>query len=338
MNLIALFLAFTAFVMEANAQAFFPQSKNFTVTRTCKATKSISGKDPVTVSVGKTFTAVGLNKTDGATHAYIKGNGLSGSRWIALSCGSFAPTPKPDVSTNPAPTGGLSGTTPFFDDINNPVSGLAFGSPADATPTAPVLDAFDRDVIAACGAPGTLVGYPEFRALMFKYPEILEATGLNIVQLSAVWFNAEGFNHIFCGEKVNGKLSGLHFAGRYLELQEKGLAGRLTGNLSKEEVIPGAVYTMGVKVKVGDEYLSAPIKGYGYTLSAKDIIRIGTSAYLANQNEGINKACNLPITDDGKSFTAVFVTKYGGIRTFYPDATPSGNPDCSLVEKPFQQG
>jgi hypothetical protein len=94
---------------------------------------------------------------------------------------------------------------------------------------------------------------------------------------------------------------------------------------------------MGVKVKVGDRYLSAPIKGYGYTLSAKDLLLIGTSAYLANQNEGINKACHLPITDDGKSFTAVFVTKYGGIRTFYPDATPSGNPTCSLVEKPHQQ-
>jgi hypothetical protein len=196
------------------------------------------------------------------------------------------------------------------------------------TPPAPVLNDFDRDVNATCGLPGTVVGYPEFRALMFKHPNILASTGLSIVQLSAIWFNAEGFNHIFCGEVINGKLSGLHFAGRYLDLQQRGLAGRLADNLAKEEVIPGAVYTMGVKVKVGNSFLSVPIKGYGYTLSAEEILAIATKAYLANPNEGINKACNLPVTDEGKTFTTIFVTKYGGIRTFYPDATPSFNPAC----------
>jgi hypothetical protein len=330
MKLSIAFLLLLSIAVEVNAQSLFIDTKTFTLTKACKVSKSIGGKDAIAVSIGKTFTALGENRSYGATHAYVEGS--FGKRWIALDCGTYETVVK-GGGTNAIPSDAVPaalppGTLPFFDNIKNPVSGLAYGSPADVTPVAPVLNDFDRDVNATCGAPGNKVDYEGFRALMFKHPQILESTGLNIVQLSAIWFNAEGFNHIFCGEVVDGKLSGLHFAGRYLELQQKGLAGRLDGNLSKEEVIPGAVYTMGVKIKVGNSYLSAPIKGYPYSLNAEEILAIATKAYLANPNDGINKACNLPVTDDGKTFTTIFVTKYGGIRTFYPDATPDSNPAC----------
>jgi hypothetical protein len=122
----------------------------------------------------------------------------------------------------------------------------------------------------------------------------------------------------------------LHFVGRYAELQSKGLAGRLANNTAREEVIPNAVYTMGVIIKVGSGTSQSTIKGYPYTISAEEYLAKGTLAYKNNPNtSGTNTACNLTINDEGRTFSAVFVRRSGGIRTFYPDATPSGNPNCN---------
>jgi hypothetical protein len=60
--------------------------------------------------------------------------------------------------------------------------------------------------------------------------------------LTAIWFNRRGFEHIFCGDINNSTtIGGLHFAGRYLQLQNQGIAGRLPNNSNREEVIPGEV-------------------------------------------------------------------------------------------------
>ena len=247
-------------------------------------------------------------------------------------------------------TGGGSslpaGSVPFFDNIYNPVSGLAYGSPADVTPSAPLLNSFDTAVVNLCGTPGTVVSTTGFKTMMNSNPSILAnikayvggflvsgrtSDSQFLDDLTSVWFNVQGFDHVFCGEPVQGgSIGGLHFVGRYVQLQNQGLAGRLANNTSSEEVVPGAIYTMGAIVKVGSGTAQSPIKGYGYTLNAEDILSKGALAYKNNPNTTTtNQACLLNITDDGKTFKNVFVRRSGGVRTFYPDATPGADPTCN---------
>ncbi len=339
---LSIFIALGGFALEANAQAFFSQPKTFTLTRSCSATTSISGSNPISISSGTALRAVGENNTPG-THAYVEGSGFSGRRWMALSCGTYG-TPTGGGGTGTGVTL-PPGTGVFFDNVNNPVSGLAYGSPADATPVAPILNSFDNAVNTLCGAPGTVVSPTSFKTLLNNNPTVLAniksglggflvsgrtSTTAFLDDLANVWFVAKGFDHVICGEpSLGGSIGGLHFYGRYLELQQKGLAGRLVNNTSREEVIPGAVYTMGVKMKVGSGFAQSSVKGYGYTLNAEEILTIVAKAYKTNPNtSGTSQACHLQVTDNGKTFTTVFVAKNGGIRTFYPDATPGSNSIC----------
>lgn len=237
------------------------------------------------------------------------------------------------------------GSVPLFDDINNPVSGLAYGSPADVTPPAPALNSFDTAVVNLCGAPGTVVSRTGFQSMMQNNPTVLanvkayvggylkvgrtsDTDFLN--DLTDLWFNVVGFDHVFCGEPVQGgSIGGLHFVGRYVELQNKGLAGRLNNNTSREEVVPNTIYTMGVVMKVGTGTAQSTIKGYPYTLSAEEILSKASLGYKNNPNTSTtNQACLLSVTDENRTFKAVFVRRQGGIRTFYPDATPDATPNC----------
>jgi hypothetical protein len=149
--------------------------------------------------------------------------------------------------------------------------------------------------------------------------------------LTDIWFNVVGFDHVFCGEPVQGgSIGGLHFVGRYVELQNKGLAGRLANNTSREEVVPNTIYTMGVVMKVGTGTAQSSIKGYPYTLNAEEILSIASLGYKNNPNTSTtNQACLLNVTDEGRTFKAVFVRRQGGIRTFYPDATPDSSANCN---------
>jgi hypothetical protein len=60
-----------------------------------------------------------------------------------------------------------------------------------------------------------------------------------------------------------------------------------------------------------------------------------TRAFAENPTASPESAgCLLEVSDDGHDFTAVFVRRASGIRTFYPDATPNGpgeqqNPACA---------
>ncbi len=320
------------FSESAIAQTLFPSPKTFTITKACNATTSLSGSNPVALTVNAGYSALGENKIPGGTHAWISVPGI-GSRWVALTCGTYG-----TVSTTlPA------GTVKFFDNTNNPVSGLKFGSPADVTPVAPVLNSFDNAIVNLCSTPGTVVSTTNFKSTMNANPAVLENLRLAISptssaasfldELTTIWFNVKGFDHVFCGEPVaGGAIGGLHFVGRYVELESKGLAGRLANNLSNEEVALGAVYTMGVKMLVGTGSSQSTIKGYSYTLNAEETLRLGAIAYKKNPNTtSTNTACLLPVVDDSKSFKMVFVRRSGGIRTFYPDATPSTtDPTCAI--------
>jgi hypothetical protein len=142
-----------------------------------------------------------------------------------------------------------------------------------------------------------------------------------------------GFDHIFCGEPAaGGSIGGLHFRGRYLQLQEQGLACRLPNNRGNEEIVPGTIYTLGVVMQVNGATARQSIKGYGLTLSAEDIFKVVTRGFGENPTQSSSsQGCLLTVEDDGARFVTVFVRRKLGVRTFFPDATPDRgrNPDCA---------
>ncbi len=333
---------------QAWTQVFFDNPRTFTVTTACNATSSIrTGANPVPLTVGQTYTALGENRRPGGTHAFID---VSGQRkWVALTCGQLQASPG-DMSGAGGRTGGSETTfLPFFDRDDNPVR-LRVGGRVDITPPPPQLDNFDRAVNKVCGAPGTEVSPAAFKAMMRHHSGVLQAVmtftegrvyggrpaasspDAFLDDLTDAWFKLGGFEHIFCGEPVRGgRIGGLHFHGRYWELQEKQLAGRVPNNTAREEVKAGSVYTLGVRMRVANGFAQSSAKSYGYMLSAADILKAATQAFAVNPTRGArNAACLLGIRDDGQTFTTVFVWQKMGIRTFYSDATPSDrNPDCA---------
>lgn len=230
---------------------------------------------------------------------------------------------------------------PFFDNENNPVPvGFPRGQELDISPVSPQLNKFDQAVLNICGSIGTKVNSENFKQLMRSHPEVLQklqtVTGGElrpgrrgksdfIQDLTNIWFRGKGFEHVFCGE-INSptKIGGLHFYGRYLQLQNQGIAGRLPNNDSKQEVVPGVIYTMGISINDGKVRAVDTLKGYGYLSNAEELLIDATRAFkLQGNNEG---ACifNVKDAETGKTFPSVFVNRNQAIVTFYPDATPNG--------------
>jgi len=230
---------------------------------------------------------------------------------------------------------------PFFDNQDNPVLvNHPSGAKLDITPPAPQLNSFDKAVLKTCGKIGSRVRPSEFKQLLSDYPEVLtniqKATKGELrpgrrrkseflQDLTNIWFKNKGFEHIFCGEIYNeNDIGGLHFYGRYLQLQNEKIGGRLPVNPGRQEVIPGVIYTMGVVIKQPNRTVRDEIKGYGYLSNAEELLTDVTKVYKQQKNtEG---ACIYQQLDKqtGTSFPTVFVRKNRGIITFYPDATPRG--------------
>lgn len=230
---------------------------------------------------------------------------------------------------------------PFFDNINNPVPvGFPRGQKLDITPPPPLLNSFDKAVLNICGPIGTRVNRNQFKQLLSSYPDVLQqlqtVSGGEIrpgrrnqtdflEDLTDVWFKNRGFEHIFCGElKSDNKIGGLHFYGRYLQLQNQGIGGRLPNNHRREEVVPGVIYTMGVVINQGNRTFRDVIKGYSYLSNAQELLVDATQIFkLQGNSEG---ACifNVRDQDTGTIFPKVFVRRQRAIVTFYPDATPQG--------------
>lgn len=230
---------------------------------------------------------------------------------------------------------------PFFDNEDNPVPvGFPAGQQLDISPPPPKLNPFDEAVLKICGPISTRISSNKFKQLLSYYPDVLQklqkVSGGElrpgrkqkaefIEDLTNIWFKSRGFEHIFCGEIYNANdIGGLHFYGRYLELQNQGIGGRLANNQAREEVVPGVIYTMGVVIKQGNTIVTDVIKGYSYVTNAQEMLLATTQVFKAQGNtEG---ACiyNLRDQETGKSFPTVFVRKEKAIITFYPDATPKG--------------
>lgn len=328
----------------ALALDLFETPKVFIAERACEATLSIAGRDPVPIEMGESYVGRGLNRRSGATHVLIR---LGGSeRWVALGCGRIEDAPvDAGVPGSDSPKGEPRPCRVFFDTEDNPVP-VAVGGPADITPPPPALTPFDKAVMATCGPAGKVVSRDEFTSLLRAHPDVLEriraytgsrvfaakpasaGTEAYLADLTEAWFAIKAFDHILCGEPGTGRnsIGGLHFHGRYLQLQQTGEACRMD-NFRQNEVVPGAIYTMGVEMRTADGRIARhATKGYGLTLDAEEIIAAVTRAFAENPTTSSqSSACLLDIEDDAKAFKAVFVRRAEGIRTFYPDATPNGD-------------
>ena len=131
------------------------------------------------------------------------------------------------------------------------------------SPPAPSLDALDRAVLEVCGTWDSRPRAQAFRAMLDR-PELQgEVERIHRVlggapaplprfkdELTSVWFAAGGFVHVFCGEPEPGKLGGLHYRGRYLELQEQGSADLASGAECPQAEIEPPVYTFGVRFRL----------------------------------------------------------------------------------------
>ncbi|MFQ1997997.1 EndoU domain-containing protein [Aeromonas veronii] len=237
---------------------------------------------------------------------------------------------------------------PFFDDKNDTVS-VKVGGNVDITPSPPAIDDFGNDINKVCGASGKKTSEAEFIKLMKDNKDILDELikftdgkvfysepkttdrDKYLESLSKAWYSIHAFDHIFCGETEtdNKKIGGLHYYGRYKQLQDSGEACRIP-NYNKNEVISGSVYSMGVRMKKDSQtWISHEIKGYGLTLSALDILKAATRAFAENPTSSADsQACLLDVKDGDVKYTTVFVRRNGGIRTFYPDATPDNTTKC----------
>ncbi len=230
---------------------------------------------------------------------------------------------------------------PFFDNQDNPIPvGFPPGQKLDITPPPPKLNSFDKAVLKVCGPIATRVNATQFKNLLSYYPDVIEKLqkitegelqlGRKekadfLLDLTDIWFKHQAFEHIFCGQIYNiHKIGGLHFYGRYLELQNKGIGGLLANNNEHQEVVQGVIYRMGIMIKQGEQIVSDHIKGYSYLTNAEDILLDATKIFkLQGEREG---DCIYNVRDwkTGKSFPSVFVRKEKAIVTFYPDATPHG--------------
>jgi Bacterial EndoU nuclease len=315
------------------ASAYFKLSGMFVADRECQAMDSIrqeTNPGGVLTVPGQRYTVRGLNKEDGRyVHIEIP-DAEPPTRWVKRDCGKLSRADEPD-----APRTGrgerAAGFLPFFDEEDQP---------NDPTPRPPRLTAFDRAMLKVCGDWGARPSKAAFRAMLDdpaqaaaveRIYRALEGAVLGPRrepqrfkdELTAVWFNEDGFRHVFCGEPSGDTIGGLHFHGRYLQMQEEGWGGRAIRCAGAETEPP--IYTFGVSYRGprGQRRTACP-KGYALNLDAADILIEGTKAFKLMLPRGSGKAmCLYRVAKDERPYFAVFVIKSRAVRTFYPDASPS---------------
>lgn len=219
-----------------------------------------------------------------------------------------------------------SGLLPFFDADQ--------AGARDPAPPPPRLTPLDQAVLEVCGKWGSTPTAARFRAMLDEPALAASVAAMATAampradldhfkdRLTQAWFKAGGFEHVFCGEPGRQTVGGLHFAPRYLELQEEGLAGRLPpGACNRTEIAP-PIYTIGMAYQLpgsSGRFRACP-KGYALGVDAATLLTAGLKALLAEGRDGMCLATLK--AEGGASLQAVFVARKGAIRTFYPDATP----------------
>ena len=324
-------VACLAVLLAQPARAFETLAGELTAARSCEAYVSFrkrTNPDGARLEPGTAYRVLGRNEPGGPWLQIELPQGEPRQRWVDAGCGAIA-------GTAPAPAARSSGLLPFFDDRNE--------GRDDPAPPPPPLDAFDRAVLGLCGDWGSRPRARDFRAMLDE-PElgdtvatIYEALDRGIRgrdlplkrfkdELTAVWFDARGFEHVFCGEPEADGLGGLHYRGRYLELQEQGIAGAMTERDCRATAIEPPVYTVGVRYRPpgGGGLRSACPKGYAYDLGAADLLYQATAAYKELRRQRGAEMCLDEVQGpSGDGYLAVVVVRRDAIRTFYPDVSPS---------------
>ncbi len=315
------------------ALAEVPLSGQFTATRECPAGRNIRGENPGAVHLqpGRGYRALARNKPDG-DYVRIQIPGVTpAQRWVHRECGRLeAGQPRPQQIS-----------VPFFDTIDNPVRvDFPRGGSSDVTPLPPPSNHFDQQVLELCGDLGDRVSQQRFRDLLsadesrLLLARLADASacrgqrcqpGPLSEQLGQVWFRVGGFRHLFCGEPSAGGMGGLHYRGRYLQMQQRGWGGLLDTELGIEEILPRRIYTIGVEFQWQGRRVRDPVKGYPYALDAADLLVEATRAWAdLKRDRGVCLA-TIDTADGSPAYHAVLVVRDNAIRTFYPDATPDLN-------------
>src|SRR5262245_18140597 len=316
------------------ATAFFELSGLFIADERCQAFDSIrrqTNPGGVLTVPGQSYNVRGLNREDGEYVQVDVPGANPRMRWVSVTCGDLFRGPEPPDPTEP--TGAF---TPFFDND---------GRPNDPTPPPPVLSAFDKAMLDVCGDWGSQPTAAAFRA---KLDDATLATDVDRIyqgldgrilgerreprqfkdELAGIWFGEDGCRHIFCGEPSEQTIGGLHFAGRYLEMQEKGWGG-MAAQCNSTEIVP-PIYTFGVNYRApSGRVRTACPKGYGLNLDAAQILVDATKAIRLMLPRTSGKAmCLYEVPEPSVgSYLAVFVIKSTAVRTFYPDASPTCDRD-----------
>ena len=310
------------------ATASVPAKGYFVASEPCPATQRIRRDNPdqVRLNVGQVYESLERNKPDGPYLRIRVPGAQPAERWVELPCGtwkSYDCEPRIVTAEGVAP-GRLF--PPFFDDRDERVRvDFPKNTLQDITPLPPSLTAFGGKVLETCGEFGQTVSREAFRSLLAEgsadelLARIRNEVGCDafgdcsrdaiVDALTDIWFEAEGFQHIFCGEPGPERLDGLHFHGRYLQMQENGWGGPLAVDRGREEIVPGVIYSLGTQHAWNGSVVDTPIKGYGYTLSAAALLIHGTTAYLQLGPTVAKTAClyTVPTSDEAPSFRAANV-------------------------------
>ncbi|WP_339047739.1 EndoU domain-containing protein [Candidatus Mesenet endosymbiont of Phosphuga atrata] len=189
-------------------------------------------------------------------------------------------------------------------------------------------EAFDKKILRLCGAFGSKKPTKERFIAMLKDPEneiitrtIYDALNHEVItpnanldqfveELSQVWFNSNGFTHIFCGQPRNITLGGLHFNPRLVEVSQTKRARIVEKKL---EPVYGTAYTVRVEFLNRKKEIQQKDKlTLDKTLHANDILAYATQAFKMIEGREGELYYGL------NGYTGVFIKRDNAIITFYP--------------------
>ncbi len=311
---------------------FSPEAGWFVAGADCQATKKIKNGAPVSLASGKHYKLFGRNKAGGDYGQIDVPTAKPSRRWVLLSCGLLKDgneTPKKaETSENSKPLKPVKAIRGAFFDHRSQRG-------VDFSPPPPPLDDLDVEMLNICGEWGEHPVAADFTKELQSRPLLAEAmakAAFGTVKaqkmpsrhrakaLTDIWFKADGFAHILCGEPGEKDLGGFHFAPRYLQAQKQGWARALDLKACRASEIAPPVYTLGVEYRspAGRWVRDCP-KGYAYDLDAFDLLVEGSRLWGKEQKAKRHGACRSVLGRSGsEEYDVIFVSKRGAIRTLYP--------------------
>lgn len=264
--------------------------------------------------IGKEYMVVDTAGVNYPDYVHVKiDNEYPEDRWVHKSCGSIS---------------AKDTFTPFFVEDGKNEGQAMF----------PTTTKFDELALKKCGDWGSAIVKEDLDILFSG--KVLQHLYVNLdksvitknadidafkKELVTVWLQNTAFEHVICGEPTGSHvLGGLHYVGRYLDLQKNHWGG-LNDSCAAQE-IRDPVYTIGVDFlnSYGDMTVKCP-SGYNWNMNVIDILLEGTKAFKeASKNHSTEKFACTYTNENNFHFT--FVAKEGAITTFYPTVNEQKEP------------